>query len=644
MKFKKFLSSVLALAAALNMLSVQAFAETRTGYVSEIGEYREQQFADLTYLTNLADLTDYSAVAQGSVKPTGGLTHYEPIEDTSEELAKLAELNQKLIEESTVTTKSAYTFNNSYYYNQLTTVEKQFYNKFSNLLKNFQNSSADLTPEYVSYWDKNAASIGTVSYQGLSIAQATQLIEIVYYENPQYYFFNNKWLYNPYQETIMPYTLYYNGSQRAAIRKSIDEQTNTWMAEIAKCPTALEKETYIAEKICNTVTYTYTPHDQTLVGSLYNHKAVCNGYAMLFNYFCNAAGIPCITVRNSSKDFYNEATGENLLHAWNNVYINGNWYLTDTTWMDEKITNVYDFFYLNNNQESVWQRDIEDGYIMRETGMLCHTPDPYFDIDYKDYVVLPDLIYSNPRDYTFDESKAAAYVERLYTQLLGRASDAKGKQNHLNNLKAGYSAADVARGFVLSTELQNKKLTNKEFVRRMYVTMLNRNPDASGLNRWATALDNGCSYGYVFAGFTSSAEFTNLCKSYGILRGLYVSPEYRDKNEKLTAYVSRMYTKALNRTYDVKGLNNHTGRYITGTKDAKGIAHDFIFSTEFKNRNLTNDQFINVMYATFFNRAADAKGKANWTARMNSGWTREQVFNGFTSSTEFKNLVASFGI
>ncbi|MGN0667163.1 MAG: DUF4214 domain-containing protein [Huintestinicola sp.] len=64
----------------------------------------------------------------------------------------------------------------------------------------------------------------------------------------------------------------------------------------------------------------------------------------------------------------------------------------------------------------------------------------------------------------------------------------------------------------------------------------------------------------------------------------------------------------------------------------------------FKNRNLTDDEFIDTMYATFFDRAADAKGKANRQTRMKNSWTREQVFNGFTSSAEFKRLVDPFGI
>ncbi|MGN0637304.1 MAG: DUF4214 domain-containing protein [Huintestinicola sp.] len=236
------------------------------------------------------------------------------------------------------------------------------------------------------------------------------------------------------------------------------------------------------------------------------------------------------------------------------------------------------------------------------------------------------------------------FVERLYVNLLGRASDPKGKANHVNSIRSGKSACDVAKNFVLSTELANKKLSNKEFVTRMYKTMLDRNPDAKGLARWTAALDNGCSYGYVLQGFGKSAEFTRLCESYGVTRGSYTSPEYRDRNEKLTAYVSRLYTVALGRKYDIKGLNNHTGRYINGTKTAEEIAYSFVFSTEFKNKKLTDEQFVDCMYNSLFGRTADAGGKNRWLTKMKNGMTREQVFKGFTSSAEFKAMVAKFGL
>lgn len=245
---------------------------------------------------------------------------------------------------------------------------------------------------------------------------------------------------------------------------------------------------------------------------------------------------------------------------------------------------------------------------------------------------------------SFDEEKVSAFVERLYVNLLGRASDAKGKADHISRLKAGQSACDITKGFVFSIELKNQKLSNTEFVTRMYKTMLNRNPDSTGLAKWTTALNNGCSYGYILQGFCGSSEFTGLCSSYGIVRGSYKSPEYRDVNPNLTAYVSRMYTVALGRSYDVTGLNNHTRNYLNGTKTAEGIAYDFIFSNEFKGKNLSNDEYVECMYRSLFGRNSDSVGKSKWLAYMDNGMTREQVFKGFTGSQEFKNMVAGFGL
>ena len=245
---------------------------------------------------------------------------------------------------------------------------------------------------------------------------------------------------------------------------------------------------------------------------------------------------------------------------------------------------------------------------------------------------------------SFDEEKVAAFVERLYVNLLGRASDPKGKADHIARLKTGYSASALVKDFVFCPELKNQKLSNTEFVTRMYKTMLGRNPDSSGLAKFVKYLDNGCSYGLILQNSCGSPEFTNICQSYGIVRGSYKSPEYRDVNPNLTAYVSRLYTVALGRNYDVKGLNDNTRRYIEGNVSAEELAHACIFSTEFINKNLTDDEFVECMYRTLLGRNSDSVGKANWLEKMKNGMTREQVFRSCAGSQEFKNLVATFGI
>ncbi len=243
-----------------------------------------------------------------------------------------------------------------------------------------------------------------------------------------------------------------------------------------------------------------------------------------------------------------------------------------------------------------------------------------------------------------DEAKIADFVERLYTKLLGRASDASGKANHINRLKNGYTAAEIGAKFVLSAELAGKKLTNREFVKRMYETFLDRTPSSAEITRWATTLDNGCSYAYILKGFVASAEFKKLAASYGITAGTYTPTENRDHSEKVTAFVSRMYTKALKRTYDVSGLNNHTGRIINKTHTPAQIAELFFFSAELTNKNLSNEEFVTRLYNALFDRNPDAGGMNRWLTKMQNGTTRKQVFSGFANSAEFKALVTSFGL
>jgi transglutaminase/protease-like cytokinesis protein 3 len=72
---------------------------------------------------------------------------------------------------------------------------------------------------------------------------------------------------------------------------------------------------------------------QDYVSVLKKKKAVCSGYANLFEKMCEAAGIEAIVINGYSKGFgYTGKIGKNTDHAWNAVYIGSKWYLIDVTW------------------------------------------------------------------------------------------------------------------------------------------------------------------------------------------------------------------------------------------------------------------------------------------------------------------------
>lgn len=109
-------------------------------------------------------------------------------------------------------------------------------------------------------------------------------------------------------------------------------------------------------------------------------------------------------------------------------------------------------------------------------------------------------------------------------------------------------------------------------------------------------------------------------------------------------FVSRMYTVVLDRTPDATGMAEWTGWLKAKTMDGAALSEGFILSPEFIGKNVSNEEYVNILYRTFFDREADAAGKATWIDYLNAGTSRRFVLAGFVNSTEFAVLCAEYGI
>lgn len=63
--------------------------------------------------------------------------------------------------------------------------------------------------------------------------------------------------------------------------------------------------------------------------TLISKYGVCHNYTLLFNEMCLRSGIPCFYVEGSASGSYGLEG-----HAWNKVYVDGNWQYVDATWDD----------------------------------------------------------------------------------------------------------------------------------------------------------------------------------------------------------------------------------------------------------------------------------------------------------------------
>ena len=237
------------------------------------------------------------------------------------------------------------------------------------------------------------------------------------------------------------------------------------------------------------------------------------------------------------------------------------------------------------------------------------------------------------------------FVARLYKHLLGRKPDPAGLDSWTEVLKSKKeSGAKVAQGFIESPEFKKRNLSDKEYIAVLYRTFLDREADSEGLAAWQKVLDSGMSRLYVFKGFAESDEFTKICNDYGIIRGNVTLTAPMDQNENVTKFIARCYKFCLGRKGDEAGINAWCNQILTGKNTAKQAAYGFVFSDEFKNRNLSDEEFVKTMYRVFMDREADPAGLNSWVKVLKEGKSREHVFNGFADSDEFKKLCESYGI
>ena len=125
-----------------------------------------------------------------------------------------------------------------------------------------------------------------------------------------------------------------------------------------------------------------------------------------------------------------------------------------------------------------------------------------------------------PVSATTREEYAAQFVERMYTMVLGRTSDAYGRNYWTSGLLNGQlTGADCAIGFFESDEYKAKNKSDEQYIRTLYSVILGRTTDPEGLTTWLSYLAGGTPRLYVLAGLVNSNEYNSICNSYGITRG-----------------------------------------------------------------------------------------------------------------------------
>ena len=257
-----------------------------------------------------------------------------------------------------------------------------------------------------------------------------------------------------------------------------------------------------------------------------------------------------------------------------------------------------------------------------------------------------DTLETGYEDIPSTEASIRGFVVRLYRVVLQREPDDSGYKTWTEGITDGSITGSTAvKGFFLSKEMNARNLDNETFVRLLYKAVLNRDADAAGLKTWTDCLAVLMTREFVVNGFLNSAEFENLCRTYGVTKGSTGSTGlYRDRNYQITAFVYRLYTKVLGRGAEVGGLEGWTRKVFTEGATGADLAAGFFLSPEYTNKNTSNEQYVKTLYQTVLNREGSAQEISNWVSYITSGKTRKETLAGFLNSAEFGKLCEQYGI
>jgi hypothetical protein len=114
--------------------------------------------------------------------------------------------------------------------------------------------------------------------------------------------------------------------------------------------------------------------------------------------------------------------------------------------------------------------------------------------------------------------------------------------------------------------------------------------------------------------------------------------------EQVKQFIKRFYELCLNRQPEDAGWDGWADALENGSMSGSQVAAGFIFSNEFKKRQVSYEQYLIVLYKAFFDRDPDEGGYNQWLEQLRSGKSQDDIFHGFIYSQEFFSLCDKYGI
>lgn len=242
--------------------------------------------------------------------------------------------------------------------------------------------------------------------------------------------------------------------------------------------------------------------------------------------------------------------------------------------------------------------------------------------------VFQDLFGNLVRDASSPEGR----VYTFYDAFLGRAPDLQGAANWVEALEDGATPSEVVSRFLHSTEYVARfgnpdALSTSAYVDQLYSNVLGRAAEADGKANWVNAITNGLSRADVALAFATSPE--EAARTKGVLAvGAFIPDQ--DAVE-----AARLYYGILDRAPDAGGLVAFTHLIETGV-GLQTAASSMLASVEYTTKfgSLSDAGFVEHLYDGALGRSASDPGAVYWIDALQSGAARADIAVGISESAE----------
>ncbi len=209
------------------------------------------------------------------------------------------------------------------------------------------------------------------------------------------------------------------------------------------------------------------------------------------------------------------------------------------------------------------------------------------------------------------------FITQQYRDLLDREPDALGLQYWVDQLDAGLAPAELVSSLAQSAEFGG----SREPIARLYLAAFGRLPDQAGWAHWSDQLRAGSSLTAIAELFIESTE--------GIARF--------GEND-ATRLLDSLYQNVLDRPPDIAGAAYWRAQLDAGLSPGNLLV-GFSESPEFA-ATANNQIAASLLYAGLLGRSPDPAGLTYWADQLAAGQTFARLAGGFLASPEYSDRLS----